>query len=86
MSLVERVLILLYNWKGEDNATVIPPMKPIALNIASVSDIINNAYYICVSICIYIHIYTYIYMKLLLYRRTYTAIFIQSVVIDQKES
>ena len=33
MSLVERVLILLYNWKGEDNATVIPPMKPIALNL-----------------------------------------------------
>ena len=62
MSLVERVLILLYNWKGEDNATVIPPMKPIALNIASVSDIVNNAYYICVSICIYIHIYTYIYI------------------------
>ena len=69
MSLVERVLILLYNWKGEDNATVIPPMKPIALNIASVSDIINNAYYICVSICIYIHtyIYTYIYETVVVY-------------------
>ena len=57
MSLVERVLILLYNWKGEDNATVIPPMKPIALNIASVSDIVNNTYHIYISICIYIYIY-----------------------------